>query len=231
MELKTNSHGYGLEIAHEEIRQRVQVVDTAPPDAPEPRGEGNVAISRRKDKVKLTVDADIEWLFFDRDFLFLTPLMEIEIGMSVFEKPILGGLAKELASSINGVSIYDLAPRLPKIGTPRAGKADLESDGSNLAIVVKDILRDKEKSRMFHNLVGYLLPHVKGVSVEEFGFNSIMMNFRESYAPDRDIPATFISDGTIGMTAALVAFAFEGNDMTILEEPDRNMCIHASYPD
>ena len=108
-------------------------------------------------------------------------------------------------------------------GTPRAGKADLESDGSNLAIVVKDILQDKEKSRMFHNLVGYLLPHVKGVSVEEFGFNSIMMNFRESYAPDREIPATFVSEGTIGMTAALVAFAFEGNDMTILEEPDRNV--------
>ena len=222
LELKSPSRGYGLEIAHEELCQRIEVVDLAPTDAPEPRGEGNVTISRRKDKVELISDANIESLF-DNAFLFLTPRMKIEIGTSIFEKPILSGLARGLASSISGVSIYDLDSRLPKIGMPRTGKADLESDGSNLAIVVKDILRDKEKSRSFHNLVGYLLPHVKRVSVEEFAFNSLMMSFRESYAPDRDIPATFISDGTIGMTAALVAFAFEGNHMTILEEPDRNI--------
>ena len=223
LELKPPSHGYGLEIAHEELCQRLQVVDLAPTDAPEPRGEGNVTISRRKGNVELAGDANIQSLLFDKDFLFLTPRMEIEIGTSIFEKPILSSLARELASSISGISIYDIDPRIPKRGMPRTGKADLESDGSNLAIVVKDILRDTEKSRKFHNLIGDLLPYVKKVSVEEFAFNSLMMSFRESYAPDRDIPATFISEGTIGMTAALVAFAFEGNAMTILEEPDRNV--------
>ena len=223
LELKAPRSGYGLEIAHEELCQRLQVVDLAPTNAPEPRGEGNVSISRKKGKVELTSDADIQSLFYDKDFLFLRPRMEIETGMSIFERPILGSLVKELASPIEGVSIYNIDSRLPKIGMPRAGKSDLEEDGSNLAIVVKDILRDKEKSRKFHNLIGELLPNVKRVSVEEFAFNSLMMNFRESYAPDRDIPASFISEGTISMTAALVAFAFEGNDITIIEEPDRNV--------
>ena len=149
LELKASPREYGLEIAREELLQRLQIVDLAPTDAPEPRGEGNVTVSRKKGKVEITSDANIQSLFFDKDFLFLTPRMEIEAGTSIFENPILSGLARELTSSISGISIYDLDSRPSKLGTPRAGKADLERDGGNLAIVVKDILRDKEKKPEF----------------------------------------------------------------------------------
>ena len=220
----------------EELRQRFQIqnryADYYCEDTEkyvfETIGKGEISVSFENGTDSITTDlSGIENDSLIKEIHSLVRLSEMggvfSRTTSPFDAPIISGWSRYPDSKISGISVYRLDSCLPKTGTPRAGKADLESDGGNLAIVVKDILRDKEKSRSFHNLIGDLLPHVKGVSVEEFGFNSLMMNFRESYAPERDIPATFVSDGTIGMTAALVAFAFEGNDVTILEEPDRNV--------
>ena len=124
---------------------------------------------------------------------------------------------------MRGMSIYDLDPRLPKRGSLITGKADLESDGSNLAIVLNDITRDEEKNRTFHNLLVDLLPFVENMSVDRFADNSLLVNLRESYAPHRAMPASLLSDGTIGIAAIIIALAFENNEITILEEPDRNV--------
>ena len=129
-------------------------------------------------------------------------------------------------SMMSGLSIYDFDPRLPKRGSPITGKADLEEDGSNLAIVLNEITRDEEKSRKFHNLIGELLPFVEKMSVDRFADNSLLANLRESYTPDQAIPASLLSDGTIGLTAIVIALAFENNEVTILEEPDRNVHPH-----
>lgn len=224
LELKPRSPNHGVEIIYEELRQRVQIsnislLEISTKATLEPIAEGNIALSSRSGKGRFDADDHIMPFLEPGNLRFMKD-MGLTSGDCLLNMPVSSAF---MGSPMNSISIYNMEPRLPKLGTPRAGKADLESDGSNLAIVVKDILRDKEKSRSFHNLIGNLLPYVKKVLVEESAFNSLMMSFRESYAPDRDIPATFVSDGTIGMTAALVAFAYEGNDMTILEEPDRNV--------
>ncbi len=237
LELKFNESDYTVVAVKEELQQRFQAQDKYAQDYCEDTeeyifetiGEGDVILSFTDGIEGITTDlSGIENQSLTKEIHSLIRLSEMGGGISsrvtsTVEAPILREWTRYSDSKMSSVSIYDLDPRIPKRGMPRVGKADLESDGRNLAIVLKDILRDKEKSRKFHNLVGYLLPYVKKVAVEEFAFNSLMINFRESYAPDRDIPATFVSEGTIGMTAALVAFAFEGNDMTILEEPDRNV--------
>ena len=224
LELKPNSSNHGLEVMSEELRQRVRISDISLPEISteatlKPITEGNATLSYKYGKGRFNADDHIMRFLEPGNLRFMKD-MGMASGDCLLNMPISRAF---MGSPMSGISIYNLDPRIPKRGMPRVGKADLESDGRNLAIVLKDILRDKEKSRKFHNLVGYLLPYVKKVAVKEFAFNSLMINFRESYAPDRDIPATFISEGTIGMTAALVAFAFEGNDMTILEEPDRNV--------
>ena len=129
-------------------------------------------------------------------------------------------------SILDGMSLYDLDPRLPKRGSLITGRADLESDGSNLAIVLNDITRQPERNRKFHNLINELLPFVEQMSVDRFADNSLLVNLRESYDPNRDLPASLLSDGTIGLTAIVIALAFEGNQVTILEEPDRNVHPH-----
>ena len=224
LELKSSLVNQGIEVISEELSQRVQISDISllefsPKATLKPVAEGNANLSYKCGQGRFDADDDI-MRFLEPGSLRYMEDTGLTSGDCLLNMPISSAF---MGSPMNGISIYDFDPRLPKLGKPRVGKADLEGDGSNLGIVVKDILRDKEKSRTFYNLIRDLLPHVKRVSVEEFAFNSLMMNFRESYAPDRDIPATFISDGTIGVTAALVAFAFEGNDMTILEEPDRNV--------
>jgi len=124
------------------------------------------------------------------------------------------------------ISIYDFDPKLPKKATPITGKIELEEDGNNLAIVLKNIIENKEKKRKFSNLLRDLLPFVDKLDVEKIADKSLLFKLREIYARKSFLPAPFISDGTINITAIIVALYFEQRPVTIIEEPERN--IHPS---
>ena len=215
----------GLEITSETLVQKVQVVNADPTDFHQT--EGNMTLSRTEigDEVSsnFTVDDNIKKYFTETSQLLNESVYPLQPSVPIIRIMRHNPLVEGLRSRLNGISIYDIDPRLPKRGSPITGKADLDDDGGNLAIVLNNILRNQETKRKFHNLISDLLPHVKGASVQRFTDNSQLVALRESYMPERDIPAQFLSDGTIGLTATLVALAFEGNDLTILEEPDRNL--------
>ncbi|MFZ8801560.1 MAG: AAA family ATPase [Candidatus Calescibacterium sp.] len=122
-----------------------------------------------------------------------------------------------------GIAIYDFDPKLPKKATPITGKTELEEDGSNLAIVLKNILGDKEKKRELSNLVKDLLPFVDNLSVEKFADKSLLFKLKESYNKKQYLPASLISDGTINITALIIALFFEKKPLTIIEDPERNI--------
>lgn len=121
------------------------------------------------------------------------------------------------------IGIYDLDPRLPKRAVQIAGKADLEGDGSNLAIVLKNILESKEQRRKFTNLVRDVLPFVRDLRIEKFADKSLFFELREHFHERKYLPASLLSDGTINVTALIIALYFEQNAMTIIEEPERNI--------
>jgi predicted ATPase len=129
-------------------------------------------------------------------------------------------------SSFEDIATYDFDPKLPKKGTPITGKADLEEDGSNLAIVLKNIIGDGDRKRKLENLLGDLLPFVAGLEVEKFVDKSLLFNLRETHAKKQSLPAPLISDGTINVTALIAALYFEKKPVAIIEEPERN--IHPS---
>lgn len=131
--------------------------------------------------------------------------------------------AYELLSEI---AIYDFDPRLPKKAVQIVGKADLESDGSNLALVLKNILEDEEQQRKFNNLIRDILPFVENLRIEKFADKSMFFELKESYSQNKYLPASLLSDGTINVTALIIALYFEQNPLTIIEEPERN--IHPS---
>jgi len=122
-------------------------------------------------------------------------------------------------------SIYDFDPKLPKKGTPITGKAELEEDGSNLAIVLKNILENDDKKRKFSNLVKDLLPFVDDLDVEKFADKSLLFKLREIYAKKYYLPSSLISDGTINITALIIALYLDKkrSTSTIIEEPERNI--------
>lgn len=121
------------------------------------------------------------------------------------------------------MAIYDFDPRLPKKSVAFTGRRNLEEDGSNLALVLKEIIADREKKRKFTNLLRDCLPFVEDLDVEKLSDSSLLFKLRETYAKDSYLPATFVSDGTIHIVALIVALYFEDKSLLILEEPEKNI--------
>lgn len=127
------------------------------------------------------------------------------------------------AKFFDDISIYDFDPKLSKIAAAITGKTELEEDGSNLAIVLKNIIAAKETKRKFYNLVKDLLPFVDALNVDKFAERSLLLKMRETYSPEIYLPAFLMSDGTINMTALIIALYFEEKPLMIIEEPERNV--------
>ena len=123
-------------------------------------------------------------------------------------------------------AIYDFDSRQPKKAVEIAGKSELESDGSNLALVMRKIIEDDDKHRRFRNLLQYVLPYIEDLDVDTFADKWLLMRLKESYAEDTLFPATFISDGTINVISLIVALYFDDHSVVMIEEPEQNMHPH-----
>ncbi len=119
-------------------------------------------------------------------------------------------------------SIYDFDPRLPKKAVTVTGKAELEEDGSNLAIVLKNIKQSAAKKRKFYNLMREILPFVEEFSVDKFA-DTLLFKVREIYSKKSFLPASLMSDGTINLTALIISLYFEDKPLKIIEESERNI--------
>jgi predicted ATPase len=122
-----------------------------------------------------------------------------------------------------GMKVFDFDPRLLKRAVPIMGKTELEKDGNNLAIVIKNILEDPGKKSEFLRLLHDMLPFVDEVAVEKFMDMSLFLKLKEIYSRERYLPASMVSDGTINIMALIIALYFEKRPVTIIEEPERNI--------
>jgi predicted ATPase len=121
------------------------------------------------------------------------------------------------------IAIFDIDPKLPKRGVPITAKAELEEDGSNLSIVLNRILDNRKTRTQLHSLIYDMLPFVEKLDVERFADKSMFFKLKETYFKKGFLPASLISDGTINISALLVALYFEGKPLTVIEEPERNL--------
>lgn len=120
------------------------------------------------------------------------------------------------------IGIYDFDPKLPKRSTQVTGRADLEEDGENIALVLKRILKDTERKERFMDLIKDFLPFVSNLDIEMVRDKSLIFNLTEKFA-ETPLPAPLISDGTINITALITALYFEQKSVVIVEEPGRNV--------
>jgi predicted ATPase len=195
--------------------------DSGQEKPPKPVGLGDVVISKDGDRLSMEATPP-EGLSMDgyETYPFLPWETVPRRSLILLDTPFL------VAPSLTDSAIYDIDPKLSKKARPIIGKADLEEDGSNLAIVLKSIIEDADRKRKLTNLLGDLLPFVTGVEVEKFADKSLLFSLRETYAKKQSLPASLISDGTINVTALLAALYFEKKTLAIIEEPERN--IHPS---
>ena len=119
----------------------------------------------------------------------------------------------------NRISVYDIDPRLMKKGVAITGKRDLEEDAGNLALVLKNIIKDPEKKRKFSNLLRDVLPFIEDFSVEKFMDMSLVLTLRERYAKNHNLPSPSLSDGTLTIFALIIVLYFEDKPLIIIEEP------------
>ena len=119
--------------------------------------------------------------------------------------------------------IYDFNAKLPKQTAQITGKVDLEEDGSNLVIALKNILEDEGQRREFSNLLRDVLPFAESVDVQRLADRFLHFRLRESYSGDQYLPASLLSDGTIHVIALIVALYFSDKPLIVIEEPERNI--------
>jgi predicted ATPase len=120
-------------------------------------------------------------------------------------------------------SVYDFDLKKAKESTPITGKIELEENGENLAIVIKNILEDEEKTRQFSNLLTDILPFIKGLNVEAFYDKSLLFKVKEIYNANTHLPSSLLSDGTISVTAIVTALFFEAKKLMVFEEPEQGI--------
>lgn len=151
--------------------------------------------------VTLLLNEDRKELILNRISILLPPMMEV--------------------NSI--IKIYDFDPKLLKKSCSVSSVKSLEEDGSNLANVLQQILRNNDSRRKLTNLLSDCLPFIENISVENNFDKSISYKIQEKYN-SKAFYANFLSDGTVNILALIVALFFNKNaGIIIIEEPERNL--------
>lgn len=221
--LKLAKNGAGVSILEEKLIQKFFLFSLKKANAnyeeKEKLWEGEIVVSSINGKPTVEHLSLPDDLGIEKDQLF----PRILTSKKLHPKTLLVELPLFVPPLFSDISIYDFDPKLCQGAAPITGKAELEENGKNLAIVLKNIMENKGKKRSFFNLLGDVLPFVKDMDVERFVDKSLLFKFKEVYAPNVYLPATFMSDGTINITALIVALYFEENPLIIIEEPERNL--------
>jgi len=125
----------------------------------------------------------------------------------------------------SNISVYDFDSKLPKKPASIIARRELEENGENLALVVKNIIDNKDAKRKLFNLIGDTLPFLRGVRVEKYADKSLQLKLDETYSKD-SMPAFLMSDGTVNIIALIVAIYFEEKTPVIVEEPESGIHPH-----
>jgi predicted ATPase len=155
-----------------------------------------------------------------KDFEIVADQMELD-GATIVDA---GNVLSRMLSQ-QGIAIFDLDPKLPKKATPVTGRAYLEPDGSNLALVLLNLLQDPDSRTALIRLMHDTLPFIEDLEVERFADKSLLIAAKEIFS-ERALPASFLSDGTIHLAALIVALYFHPASIAIVEEPERNIHPH-----
>ncbi|MCW7073359.1 MAG: AAA family ATPase, partial [Methanophagales archaeon] len=165
--LRFNKRGSIFRIVKDELSQKCKFLKLERKgkkiEEKEILGDGEILISRSNGRVKIDLNIppnvplkkeDIFPPFLQEEKL---PEHKLLLETPYFFIPPLEGIFSE-------ISIYDFDPKLPKKATPITGKAELEEDGINLPIILKNITENRERRRKLLNLVKDVLPFEIGKS-------------------------------------------------------------------
>jgi len=143
--------------------------------------------------------------------------------ISILNSP-LSDLPVRWSSIFRNITFYDIDPKICKQPTKINGEKRLKENGENLAIIIKEIMKNDRFRPKFLNLLKDLLPVIQNIDTEQFlDNNSIIFKLIEEYSKENFIPAGLSSDGTNNLIASIIALYFTKSSLTLIEEPERNI--------
>jgi len=229
--IRFHKRGRGFTVSHEKLTADIRLLEyerrrtKSEGRGEEVIGEGSIMVENKNGVVAFTQSFPEELGISPRDIFPFSSSYRIKIGSKscLLQYPFLSYLLPtDLNRSLSQIAVYDFDPRFPKTAVPVTGKNKLEEDGRNLAIVLREIISNKEKLRRFSNLLADVLPFVEKVGLQTVAGKSLFFKLQEKYVREY-LPSCLISDGTINVTALVVALYFEDRPFMVIEEPERNV--------
>ena len=193
-------------------------------------GKGSYVYQREGGAIQYSVDLPEESPLEQGDFLTFYPGNRVALGRPqevMLERIHRTALLQGAARSLANISMYDFDPRKAQQAVSPTGSRELDPEAANLAVVLREILKQPESKRRLINLVSTLLPFVQDLDVNEFGFGQLITMLTERFSDEgHQLAAVFASDGTIACLALVVALYFQENAVAVFEEPDRHLHPH-----
>jgi predicted ATPase len=228
--IKFNKRGWGYQISEDCLTLKCNFLKTSRGEK-QNLGQGNIILKKVGAKLEYDInvpdgqlihkeDISIDVIFKKSKSLKIKRLPKSLLMEDVIPLfPMLLGF-----EDIANIAVYDFDPKLSKKVLKGVGKTELDEDGNNLAIVLKNLREDSRKKKDFTNLINDMLPFITDWKVEAFTADkSLLFTLKEKYYPGRYLPASSISDGTINIATMIVALYFNNKSTIVIEEPERNI--------
>ena len=183
--------------------------------------QGRIIFSKKGAKIKPKYDfpPDAKSASWQKsDFFEYYPLTSKQLLM---ESRILVYIINGWREFLEGIELYNLDPAMLKKPSDGRAPLKLEYDGSNLAAVLYNIKNTPKLYEMFQEFVGDTLDFYKSFSAERNSDGMSIFNLDEKNK--KGIPPAFASDGTVNIFAIIICLFLQGNHLTIIEEPERNI--------
>lgn len=240
-EIKFHKRGPGFNIVNEELTRYFELsllekearvlnkIDRKSDLSIKSYGPGYINYLRAGNKLKLSGDPPKDSNMTLKELFPIYNFMpsKLQPKMLLIEHPIIE--IPFYVRLFSNIAIYDFDPKLSKKASQIKGKIKLEEDGSNLAVILNNVLKYKSNEEKFINLIRDFLPFIKKVGIDKFADKSLLLNFKEKYFQKKYLPASIISDGTIHIISLIIALYFDKYDygdipmLKIIEEPERNI--------
>ncbi|CAN5540276.1 ATP-binding protein [soil metagenome] len=224
-----NRDSFAIPVDRVEIEFEIYQLDD---EKQQPRSTGNITFSKENGTIKrhVLLPEGIEpgeiFLVYSMAGAENQAFAEYERPGTIMEDDARSPLSRwdpfDLASNLKSMAIFDINVHPIKQLVQVQAKADLEEDGSNLAIVLRRILANPEQQRMLTNLLHDVLPFIVDIETEQFADRFLVLKLRESYNKQA-LPASLLSDGTVYVVALIVALYFSRRSLIAIEEPEKHI--------
>lgn len=158
--------------------------------------------------------------------VFIDPLSRILLNNIGTNEVLLqrdAGLLFYITRFFKNIQAFNFEPSALKRISSFSSKKDLEEDGSNIAVVLNNIFKNKADKTNFLILLRDILKFVDGVSVGKYLEKSLIVNLKEKYLSDRDMPSFLLSEGTMYITALITSLYYTDKALLLFEEVDKSI--------